>query len=163
MWWWEGLRWRKWWARLQWYFFIEVINLNPFSLTAIIINRFTTFIVVPAAVDFIKQTGTTCSPMHGNYPTEDEAFTACHFDPNCKGVANLYCDENVLAKKYHLCLATSKPVASSGCFWEKRSNNRIKMTFYVFLFVHYPNKNCIIIIYLISKSNCPTANDTNKS
>ena len=133
---------------------------------AIIINRFTTFIVVPAAVDFIKQTGTTCSPMHGNYPTEDEAFTACHFDSNCKGVANLYCDENVLAKKYHLCLATSKPVASSGCFWEKRSNNCIKMTFYVcvlVLFIHYPNKNCISIIYFISKSNCITANDTDKS
>ena len=109
---------------------------------AIIINRFTTVIVVPAAEDFIKQTGTTCSPMHGNYPTEDEAFTACHFDSNCKGVANLYCNENVLAKNYHLCLATSKPVASSGCFWEKRSNNSIKMTLYVcvFLFLHYPNK-----------------------
>ena len=130
MWWWEGLWWRKWWARLQWYFsYWSYQSKSIYFLTAIFANQYyqsTTFIVVPAAVDFNKQTGTTCSPMHGNYPTENEAFTACHFDPSCKGVANLYCNENVLAKNYHLCLTNSKPVASSGCFWEKRSNNIIE-------------------------------------
>ena len=68
----------------------------------------------------MKKVGSTCTPQRGNHPTINDAITACKFDPKCKGIANLYCDDHAMARNYHLCLADSRLVASSGCIWEKK-------------------------------------------
>jgi len=77
-------------------------------------------------IRFLKKEEAACSPLQGNYPTFNEAITACQSENNCNGVTNLYCDDHMQAQNYHLCLAGSEFEFStishlpSGCIWEKK-------------------------------------------
>jgi len=82
---------------------------------------------MPEVKGYTKQEGKHCwNSKYGNYPSLEEAQTACSADSNCQGVYDLWCDT---LDSYYLCPAKTssgdafelKPSGSS-CVYTKDSD-----------------------------------------
>ena len=79
---------------------------------------------------YTKQEGKHCwNSKYGNYPSLEEAQSACSADSNCQGVYDLWCDT---LDSYYLCPAKKssgdafelKPSGSSCVYTKGKSNFR---------------------------------------